>query len=422
MTLRAIFGPALVYAVTSAAGAAVPLLILPIMTRVLSPEEYGLVAMFSVMVTIFGAIAGLSVHGAVGVRYFQRERWELPRYVTGCLFILAGSILATLLVVAPLAPVLERITKIPPRWLLVAVLIAGCQFVIQIRLVLWQSATRPWAYGALRIAQALIDAGLSLAFVLGLMLGWQGRVAGIGLAVLATALIAFVALHRGGWLGARPDRAYVIDALKFGVPLIPHAVGWMLLVMVDRFMISNLIDVASTGIYTVALQIGMVLWMAIESFNKAFSPWLMKGLVERHPQRDREIVRSTYAAFMVIVLAAVLLGVSAPWFLPLVVGPDFQGAAPLVVYMTIGYAFTGMYTLVGNYVYYAGWTLGLSAISFIAGLLNVAASYWLLRHNGVIGAAQAFALSQAVVFAGTWWLAQRCHPMPWRSVLARDTP
>ncbi len=422
MSLRAVFGPALVYALTSAASAAVPVLILPIMTRVLSPEEYGLVAMFSVMVTIFGALAGLSVHGAVGVRYFQRERWDLPRYITSCLFILAASTSLALLLVWPAAPLLEHITKIPVPWLLVAVLVAGCQFVVHIRLVLWQSATRPWPYGAFRITQALIDAGLSLFFVLVLVLGWQGRAAGIVLATFAAALLALLTLYRDGWLAARADRASVVDALKFGVPLIPHALGWMLLVMVDRFMISNLIDVASTGIYTVALQIGMVLAMAIESFNKAFSPWLMKGLVARDPSRDRQIVRFTYAAFVVILVAAVLLGIAAPWFLPFVVGADFQAAAPIVVYVALGHAFTGMYSLVANYLYYEGRTWHIAATSLVAGLLNVFASYWLLRQNGVIGAAQAFLLSQAFVFICTWWLTQRAHPMPWRAVLGRKRP
>jgi len=417
MMVRTIFGPALVYALTSAATAAVPLLILPIMTRVLSPEEYGLVAMFSVVATIFGALTGLSVHGAIGVRYFQRERWDLPRYVTTCLYILAGSTLLALLLVWPAAVFLERITKIPASWLFVAVFVAGCQFVINIRLVLWQSATRPWSYGALRVTQALIDGSLSLFLVLALALGWQGRATGIALAMLVTAAIALIALYRGGWLAPRADRAYAGDALRFGVPLIPHAVGWMLLVMVDRFMISNLIDVASTGVYTVALQIGMVLGMLIESLNKAFSPWLMRGLVERDPQRDRQIVRFTYGAFLAIASAAIVLGVSTPWFLPLIVGRDFQGAAPIVLYIALGHAFTGMYALTGNYLYYAGRTASIALTSLVAGVINVSASYWLLLENGVIGAAQAFLLSQAFVFAVTWWLAHRAHPMPWRTAL-----
>lgn len=415
---RAIVGPALIYAVTSATSAAVPLLILPIMTRVLSPEEYGMVAMFAVVVSILAALTGLSIHGAVGVRYFERAQYDLPQYISTCMLILVGSAGATAVLVYAGSSWLETVTKIPKAWLMIGVLVASAQFVVQMRLVVWQCASQAWRYGALRIAQAVVDAAASLIMVLALGLAWEGRTGGYALAAAIAGAVALLSLRYGGWLPWRAKPGYALDALKFGVPLIPHVVGGLLLALVDRFVISNVLDVGSTGIYVVAVQVGMVLGLVVDSFNKAFAPWLTKNLSRADRTGDSAMVRFTYVCFAAVILIAIMFGLAAPWLLPALVGENFRAAGPIIIYIALGHAFTGMYYMVATYIFVAGRTSSLAGMTLTAGLFNVPASYLLVVHNGVIGAAQAFMLAQAFLFIGTWYLAQRAHPMPWRTALA----
>lgn len=408
--------PALVYAATNAAAAGVPLLMLPLLTRVLTPDEYGKVAMFSVAVTLLGAFVGVNVHSSIGVRFFQPDRAGFPRYVGTCLAILAISSCVILALFGLTLPWLEVVTKVPGPWLLVAVFVAAAMFVVQTQLSVWQSATRPWAYGGLRLLQATLDGAGSLLLVLALGLGWQGRAGGIALAAVACAGIAFVLLQRGAWVRFEFDRQAARSALRFGIPLIPHVVGGMLIAMADRVMISNLLDTASTGVYMVALQIGAVLGLATDSFNRAYAPWLLQALNEGD-LRDRAIVRFTYLYFVVVVLVAIVLGLSAPAILGLLVGEKFRAAAPIVFYVALGFAFGGMYYMVTNYVFFARRTARLALVTISCGLLNVGLSYWLLQRRGLVGAAQAYMLAQAALFLATWWLAQRSRPMPWGRAL-----
>lgn len=412
-----LFGSAFVYTLTNAVSAGIPVLVLPVLTRVLTPGQYGRVAMFSVFVTLFGAFTGLNVNGAIGIRYFQREEIDFPRYVGTCLVILALSTLAGLALVGLLLPWLESVTDLPARWLLAAVLVAGAQALIQVQLAIWQAARRPWAFGALRLGQSILDGSISLILVLAIGLAWEGRVAGIGLAAGLIGVLSLRLLLRDRWVRFPISGDYAWNALRFGVPLVPHVVGGMLLVMVDRLMISNVIGVASTGIYMVALQIGMVLGLATDSFNRAYAPWLLETLREDQPRRDAAIVRFTYGYFVVVCLIAVLLGVFAPNILNILVGDRFRAAAPIVLYITLGFAFGGMYYMVTNYVFFAGRTRSLAALTMTCGVCNAVLTYWLLHRNGVIGAAQAFMLSQALMFAGTWRLAHRSRPMPWGRAL-----
>ena len=407
-------GPALIYTLSGALSAAVPFLLLPLLTRLLTPEEYGTVAMFALVVTVAGAFTGLSTNGAINVRYFERDRFDLPRYIASCLAILAASTVAFLLLATAALPRLTAWTKLPAEWLLVAVLIAAAQFIVQLRLALWQSAGAVWSFAATRTGQAGIDAVLSLLLILAFGLTWQGRLEGIALAAIASSVFCLLSLQRGRWISWPPSRAYVVDALRFGVPLVPHMIGSLLVLMADRLLISNVLDVGSTGIYMVGMQMGMVLGLLTDAFNRAYAPWLMRSLGREDLARDRKVVRRTYLYFVVVLVAALAYGTLAPTLLSWLVGPRYQAAAPVVVYVALGFAFGGMYYMVTNYVFFAGRTAGLAAITFGSGLFNVVITYYLLQRNGVIGAAQGFMLSQAATFLGTWWLAQKSRPMPWR--------
>jgi O-antigen/teichoic acid export membrane protein len=410
---RDMFSAALVYTVTSVLAAGVPILMLPILTRVLTPADYGTMAMFSVLLAVLGAFTGLSVHGAVGIRFFQGDRYDFPRYVGTCLTILLASVSAVLVGVWLLLPWLEHLTKLPGAWLIAAVFVSGAQFVIQIRLVIWQSGNHPWRFGAFRIGQAMLDATASLIMVLVLGMAWEGRVAGITLAMALFALAALISLHRTGGFVFAFNRDYASNALKFGIPLIPHTIGGMLIAIADRFMISNVLDVASTGVYMVALQIGMVLALLAEAFNKACSPWLIQSLGQASASTDRLVVRFTYSYFGIIALAAIVLGILAPTILDVLVGEKYRTAAPIVLYITLGSAFGGMYLMVANHIFFAGRTGRLAVVTLVSGLFNLTASYSLLKHNGVVGAGQAYMLAQAILFLGAWWVAQKSHPMPW---------
>lgn len=410
---RTILGPALIYVIANALTAAIPLLLLPLFTRVLSPEDYGRVAMFGVVVQLLGTLTGLSVHGAISVRFFDQKDIDFPRFVGSCLTVLAASLLAVFVAAAATLPLLERFTKLPGSWLLLAVLVSGANFVVQAQLAIFQSAGQPIRFGSLRLTQAALDLGLSLVFVLGLGLTWQGRATGVAFAALAAAFLALAMMRAGGWLRLPGTRGYASQALRFGLPLVPHSIGGLLIASVDRFMISNILDIGAAGIYLVAIQIGLVLNLITDGGNRAFAPWLMRSLRQRNPEQDLLVVRFTYLSFGLLLALGIVVGLAAPAALSVLVGEEFRSAGSIVIYITIGQAIGGMYYLVTNYVFFAGKTGKLAIISLGSGLLNVGLSYVLLYTRGLEGAAQAFMCAQLMLFLGTWWLASRAHPMPW---------
>lgn len=175
---KLLFGNAAIYLGANILNAAIPFLLLPVLTRVLTPADYGVVAMFGIVLSVLGAFTGLSVHGAIGVRYFQMQKNGLAEYVGACVGILVLSTSLILILMALFGTWISKITGVPQDWLLVAVLLSGLQFLGNIRLSLWQVGGNATLYGFFQITQSLLNAGFSLFLVLLVGLAWQGRVRG----------------------------------------------------------------------------------------------------------------------------------------------------------------------------------------------------------------------------------------------------
>lgn len=415
MNLRhKLFGNAAIYLGANILNAGIPFLLLPILTRVLTPADYGTVAMFGIVFSVLGAFTGLSVHGAIGVRYFQLEKKELAEYVGTCVGILVVSSSVIFLVVAVFGSWLAEVSGVPSDWLLVAVVLSGFQFLGNIRLSLWQVAGEAKRYGAFQITQSLLNAAFSLILILTVGMAWEGRVLGQTVAVTLFGVIALGWLLRDGLLRLpREWRVHSQDALKFGVPLIPHVIGGLLIVAADRFIIVRLLDVAHAGIYMVALQVGQALGLITDSFNKVYAPWLMKNLSKPTEALRLKIVRGTYIYFFIVLIIATIFGLLAPLFISFLVGESFRTAGELVIYIALGFGFSGCYFMVTNYIFFERKTKFLAYLTFFTGLVNIPLMFILIEKNGITGAGQAFMATNALSFVGTWWLAQKLYPMPW---------
>ena len=91
-----------IYAGANIASAAVPFLLLPLLTRALSPTEYGHVVEFSLLVTLCLTVAGLNAHAALGVLWFKQPHAQLPALTATALALAVASTLIVAAIVASL--------------------------------------------------------------------------------------------------------------------------------------------------------------------------------------------------------------------------------------------------------------------------------------------------------------------------------
>ena len=404
-----------IYGAANAISAAVPFLLLPVLTRALSPTDYGRVISFFMLVSLSTALAGLSVHGAVGVKWFQRQTCDFPRFVGTAVSLAALSTLLCGLVLLAAAHLFQASLDLEPRFWFLAAAQSGATVVLGVRTALWQSQGRALNAASLQIVAAVANVGLSLAAVFALGLGGDGRIYGSVTASLACAVLGVWFLARQHDARWSADARDMRDLLRFGVPLIPHAVAGGLMVTADRFSVASILGTDQLGIYGTAGQLGMVLVVLGDAANKALSPWFYAQMALQSTRARLRVVGAAY-----LLLPTWLLIAIASWlFLKvaggILIGQRYLPAIDLSIWFLLGGALSASYLNIVNLFFFTSKTEWLSVATVASATVAVLLDPALARHFGLIGAAASYLCVQAVSLLLFWALSTKVKPMPWGS-------
>lgn len=404
-----------IYIVSNILNGLVPFALLPVLTRYLTPAEYGEVAMFQTWIAALAAFTGLSVHGAAERKYYDTgsDENELSRFIGACLQVLVLSTLVTFCIVSLFRAQLAELLGLRTQWLLWGVGVSTAGFLIQIRLGQWLVRKKALAYGILQLALSLALTLLSIVTVVMLLWAADGRILAQIWAAMVFMGISLYSLHADRLIAFNTHWSRIREALAFGMPLIPHVAGGFLLAAVDRIIVNAKLGLGPAGMYMVAVQISTAMLLVFDAVNKAYIPWLYERLKRDLPAEKRQIVRYTYIYFCIVLLLAALAFLLGPFFIRLLAGEQYAAAGEVIGWLALGQSFCGMYFMVTNYIFYSKRTAMLSLATVTSGLVNVGLLLLLIEPLGLTGAAQAFCFAMAVRFLLTWIVAHKRHPMPW---------
>jgi O-antigen/teichoic acid export membrane protein len=411
---KSVFRNTMVFTAAESVNKAIPFLLLPVITRYMSPADYGVVANFTAFINVLAVFVGVSAHGAVAVNYFQLPQEQLKAYIGNVLLILLGTGLVVLAAVVPASGFISAQLSVPKAWLFVGLIVALAQFITLINLALWQVEKRPSAYGAYQVAQTAVSMLLVLLMVVGLRWRWYGQIAGTSAAALLFSVLSVIVIFRRGYLKFELNCSYIRDALAFGLPLVPHILARWFLTGIDRFFLTSMHGASVTGLYSVGFQFGMIIGIVAASFNRSWVPFLFEKMNNLQHEGKLKLVKFTYAYFVAILLMALILTAVAPFVMSYFLGAEFRQASQFVFWIAIGYAFEGMYYMVVNQIYYMKKTHWLAFTTVLVGICHVPLSYFLVRHRGALGAAQATTLSLLLTFVLVGAVSMKVYPLPWR--------
>lgn len=176
--------------------AVIPFLLLPILTRYLSPSEYGQIAMFQTLLSGIGTFIGLNAVGSANRKFYDSDinAQVLKQFNGSCVQILIISSFISFIAIIFFKNQLSEFLSIPISWILVSILISALTFIILMRLGQWQIRNQAKWFGVLQVSNSLINMLISLVFIIILNKGAQGR---IDAQIFTSVFISIIALY---WL------------------------------------------------------------------------------------------------------------------------------------------------------------------------------------------------------------------------------
>lgn len=402
-----------VYFISSIIQNLIPFLALPIITSYIIPSEYSTIAMYTLMVSFFTAFIGINAHGAISRKFVDKDKIDFPLYIGNSFIIYFISILIVLSFSFLFIDKLEKVTSLSSIWIYLALFASSMQFLISIYMTLLQMKQKSLYYGIFNILKSILNTILILLFVVFYNVGWQGYLEANVIVVSFFSLISLLFIIKAKEIKIKYNKEYFNHILKFGAPLIPHALGALAISMTDRILLINLEGEEATGIYQLGWQMALPISLLIESFKNGYIPWLFEKL--KYQSEKTKVVMVTYLMIGSIFIVTICFVLVVNFVIINFFSEQYFKSTEVVPYLAYGLALSGSYYTVGLIISYAEKTSILAILTFITGFFNLIFSYYLITLNGMLGAAQGTLIAYLITFLLTWLLSAKVHPMPWFS-------
>jgi O-antigen/teichoic acid export membrane protein len=158
----------------------------------------------------------------------------------------------------------------------------------------------------------------------------------------------------------------------------------------DIWVVGNYAGTAQLGLYAVAVGLGQLFFYIPEPFARVVQPYLYGNMDQALLEKFKFIVRLNMTSVAVLSL---MLGLVAPWVIPLLFGNTFSGAAIALQCLLPGIVFISGSKLIALLVVQGGYIRFNLYATAIAAVLTIGLDLLLIPRWGIVGAAFASSIS-----------------------------
>ncbi|MCU7799941.1 MAG: oligosaccharide flippase family protein [gamma proteobacterium symbiont of Lucinoma myriamae] len=400
----------IIYFVASILEKSVPFILLPFLTRVLSTEEYGLISIFTTVAVIYGLVIGLGLNAFVRVVYHKIKSHEFNSYVSNVLILSIISLLVAIIITMLFKTFIIQVSGLGNNFIPLVIVMSSAQFVINLRLVIFQTTRKSLQYGKLQVSRPLVDLFLVVFLVFYLSGGGEERIYSLVISNVVTGIIACMSMYRDNLLVLKFNKIHAARAMQFVLPLLPHSIALTAFFTVDKLILSSSIGLSIVGELAVTLSLASPVWIITESINRSFMPWSF----ERFRKGELEnVVGASYILLIIMFLICIMYSALLFMFFELVVGESFLNTlVPAMILIWVGWLKLAYYLVLKGIVYCEK-TVYLALVSISSGITYLGLILVNIDDLDLIDMSLYIIVLHFLMFVGAAIISQVQYPQPW---------
>jgi len=388
------------YFIANLASRALAFISIPVYTRLLSPNDYGVYSIFVGIVGILASVMAFSTDRSVSRYYFdQKSPDDFKQFVSTSSILAFGFFVINSIILLIFA---ERFGNIVGLSKTVVYLIIPISFINIIGLTFEQ------IYGPLKKSKNIALSSLTRVYVgfafsiLFILLFKKDKFYGQILGqILAGALMIFY------WIkNIKPyfkfsfDTTHLKYIFTYSVPLIPYALSGVIIEQFGKITIGSSQSLSQAGYYSLAMAVSSIVSIAIGVTHQAWNPYYMEYMNNKnYKQIDTDFSK----IFRITLLIALCVSSFGKEIGLLLAKKEFATALYLIPIFTIGYVFYQFaYVYLRNFGY-SKKTHFLTIVVLLSGVSNILMNLILIKHYGELGAAISFTLSYIIMAVLAWF-------------------
>jgi O-antigen/teichoic acid export membrane protein len=373
--------------------------LLPILTKYLTPEDYGVLAIFNATTRFIIATLSLGSAHLLMVHLIDLKKEAFSTYLKSFFALTVFNTLIYTILVLIYVLLFDSFFGIP-SWL--AVLIPF----ISLLVVIFETASgitmytkKHKSYAIISLTKFFIETLASLFLIVCIGLNWIGRVEGLIIGSLVVLVIIYNYLKKENYLLGSITQQKIKELASQGSPLLFMSVSITVMNLSDRFFIERLVGIADTGIYNIGAVIGGIELIFVNAIISVFRPMIYNLLKEKKIDLKLQLTNIT-----ILSITLLLLNLFTGLIFDLLIDEKYLTAKPYVFPISLGFFFWGISSYYLSHLLYFKENRINAYISVFSMVLNLILNYFLITEYSTIGAAYATAITYFTIAAITYTL------------------
>lgn len=373
------------------------LLSFPILTRILTREEYGILGLVSSTSLVMVAIAksGLSD----GIIRFYKEYDSTPeeRNIFSSTVIIRGLVLSlvTVILFVVVFMTIRRILNIDSKYVACFMVMSG-YFLLRPMNIIVLNILRVIGmtifFNIINLIGKIMAVVCSLLLLLYVVGAFYGYFVGLVLAEMFVSIILFYWLFTHYKVALnKVSGSLAMELVKFGLPLLITELSYLLLSYADRYMIAAYQGTDDLGIYTVGYNVASYISdMMMFSMSYAVVP-IYVVLYQKEGRERTEEFLSKCMHYLLVAIIPICIGYTlvSRDLLVTLASKRYLDAAQFSPIILFGSFFLGMNNILNAGLYLGKKTRVILAIMLTAVIVNIILNLLLLPDFGIMGSAVA---------------------------------
>ena len=387
------------------------LLMLPIYTRYLTPADYGVISLLTIMTDVAAVLIGMRIAQSMFRFYMMSEEEQEKRSVVSTILILtviAGSfgVLMMYLFAEGLSQVLFGSTEftIDVRIFAFTLLANG---VVAVGKTYLRALQRPYLFVGVSIASLIISVIFNLIFVVYLDMHVRGVV--IASLCAAVPIVLYLLVLLIGRNGLNFSRDMAVRVYKFTIPLIIGSVAGAYIAYAPNYFTRIFDSLATVGILAVAIRVSGFMSVIARAVNASWSADRYVVYKQEDANRTFDSMFRLFGGLMLVIAALVsIFAVDLMYFMTT---PEFYAAADVVPILAAGMIFGFLKVYCNFGLHLEAKTRHIAEASYISAAVTTLACVFLIPEFQLYGAAAAIAIGKLVEFYWVNRTSMACYDM-----------
>ena len=367
-------------------------LVTPIFTRVLSTDEYGVVATFTTLVTLIGIVISVQTKSTMGNAKNKYETGIYEKYISSSIGISITVSAAVLIIFTVLRNPLGKILGFEPLLVPLLVVQAFVVYVVDYYVVYLRYDFRIKKSSLIAMLKGVAVSAFSLILLFVLKENkYLSKIYGTIIPCLVLSVVFLALLFRKGKCFFYKE--YWQYCLKLSVPLVGLSISYMIMSQSDRLMLRYMVSDAEAGVYSVVYVLATIINMVKETINQAWAPFYFKLKAEKSDALFEKIrsIRSLFSGLSVVFLLC-----SVELF-KLIAPEPYWGGLQLIPLVIIAVFCDFLYIFPSNYELYSERTRISMGATVVCAIANVVLNYFLIPRFQGFGAMIATVISAVLM-------------------------